>query len=89
MYLEVKKDHSQCLKFMSMIKKLYGDFRDGKLSPSILEIREYENWYIVVVQERVISFFSAICHDIVFIKNDEEGNMIDFPIDLFGTIYEL
>ena len=89
MYLEVKKDHAQCLNFMSMIKKFYGDFRDGKLSPSILEIREYDLCYVVEVQERVISFFSTITHDVVLIKKDDKGKLIDFPIDLFGTIYEL
>lgn len=79
MFVEIKNDHPRAEEFANYVK--------GK-DPDA-EIRVYEISTYINTKVRIINFFSCISHDITTEDRDNEGRLISFPLDLFGTIYEM
>ena len=80
MFAEVKNSHSKYQEFIDYIRS----------HVSNASIRDYESsTYVDTHGVRIINFFSSIFHDAVMTDKDEKGELIQFPLDLFGTIYEL
>lgn len=80
MYIEVKNDHPEYEAFISYVKDRVPD----------AEIRKYEfATYVNTKDVRLINFLSCLRHDLVMNDKDDKGDLISFPIDLFGTIYEM
>ena len=80
MYLEVKNDHSMHEAFINYVKDRV---------PNV-EIRKYNTTtYVDTNGVRLINFLSCLRHDLVMNDKDNKGDLISFPIDLFGTIYEM
>ena len=79
MFLEIKKSHEKAQSFLDYVKKVAPNAR----------IRDYEvSIYIDTEGVRVINFLSSIYHDVVVMEKDQSGELLSFPLELFGTIYE-
>ncbi len=80
MYLEVKNDRPEYETFINYVKSRFPD----------VEIKKYEtSTYVDTKGVRFINFLSCVRHDLVMHDKDDKGDLISFPIGLFGTIYEL
>ena len=80
MYLEVKNNHPMYEAFIGYVKDRVPD----------VEIRKYEvATYVNAKDTRLINFLSCLRHDLIMVDKDEKGDLFSFPIDLFGTIYEM
>ena len=80
MYAEIKKNHERCKEFLNYVLRVCPD--------SI--VNEYEsNIYIDAVGVRIIRFFSSIRHDVVVAEKDKNGELLSFPLEMFGTIWEM
>lgn len=79
MFVEIKNEHPRAGEFVNYVR--------GK-DPDA-EIRVYEISTYINTKARIINFFSCISHDITTEDRDNNGSLISFPLDLFGTIYEM
>ena len=80
MYVELLNEHDRTDEFVQIIQEFFPDAK----------ITRYEvSTYIDTKNERVISYFSCVNHDAVTTLKDNHGGYYEFPLDMFGTIYEL
>lgn len=80
MYVEIVNKHQRAEEFIKLIEEFF---------PAATIARYEVSTYIDTKGERVISYFSCISHDAVLTLKDNYGGHYDFPIDMFGTIYEM
>ena len=80
MYVEIVNKHQRAEEFIKLIEEFFPD--------AIIALYEAST-YIDTKRERVISYFSCINHDAVLTLKDNHGGHYDFPLDMFGTIYEM
>ena len=78
MFVEVRNSHPRAEEFI----KLIAEFYQGA------EIRKLESTTYIETEETIIIFFSCISHDAV-LKLKIDGELLSFPLDMFGTIYEM
>lgn len=79
MFVEVRNSHPRAQEFIKLIQEFY----EGA------EVHAYEfATYVTVEQQQIINFFSSVSHDAV-LKLKIDGELLSFPIDMFGTIYEM
>ena len=79
MFVEIKNEHP-----------MYKDFITYVISKDLnAEVRIYEISTYINTKVRIINFLSCISHDITTADRDSNGRLISFPLDLFGTIYEM
>ena len=80
MSVEIINKHERAEEFIQLIQELF----------PCAKISRYEvSTYIDTNNERVISYFSCIKHDAVTTLKDNHGGYYEFPLDMFGTVYEL
>ena len=79
MFVEVKNSHPRAQEFIKLIEEFYNG----------AEVRPYAvATYVYVVNQQIINFFSSVSHDAV-LKLKIDGELLSFPLDMFGTIYEM
>ena len=81
MYLEIYNNHPQAKTFIKNVKK------HAKQQGRKLEIRVYDSTTYVELERKYIYFFSVISHDVV--HKCLNGRLQSYPIEMFGTIYEM
>lgn len=79
MFVEIRNEHPMYKDFIGYVQSKDPD----------AEIRVYEISTYINTKVRIINFFSCISHDITTEDRDSNGRLISFPLDLFGTIYEM
>lgn len=79
MFLVINKSHEKAQSFLDYVKKVAPDAKIRDYATSI---------YIDTEGVRVINFLSHVFHDVVVMEKDQNGELLSFPIELFGTIYE-
>lgn len=80
MYVEIVNKHPRAEEFIKLIEEFF---------PDAVIARYGMSTYIDTKKERVINFFSCVSHDAVLMLKDNYGGHYDFPLDMFGTIYEM
>ena len=79
MFVEVRNSHPRAQEFIKLIQEFY----EGA------EVHAYEvATYVTVEKHQIINFFSSVSHDAV-LKLKIDGEALSFPLDMFGTIYEM
>ena len=79
MYVEIWNEHNRTEEFIQIIQEFFPNAK----------ITRYEVSTYVEMKDRVISYFSCLKHDVVTTLKDNHGDYYEFPLDMFGTIYEL
>ena len=80
MYLEIKKDHERSKEFLNYVLRVCPE----------ATLREYESViYIDTKGKQIINFLSCVLHDAVVGAKDKQGDLLSFPLEMFGTIYEM
>ena len=79
MFIEVRNAHEKAREFISYVLSVAPD----------ATIRQYELSTYIETSKRIINFLSSVSHDLVMITKGPDGDLLSFPLEMFGTIYEL
>ena len=79
MYIEVKNAHEKAREFIAYVLSVAPD----------ANIKQYELCTYIDTPKRIINFLSSISHDLVMMTKGPDGDLLSFPLEMFGTIYDL
>ena len=80
MFVEIRNEHPMWEEFINYVK--------GKVPDAEIKIYEVST-YVDTKGKRLINFISCVCHEPTMMDRNDKGELISFPLDLFGTIYEM
>ena len=80
MYVEIKKDHERSKEFLNYVLRV---------CPEAVIHEHKTSMYIDTQGVQIINFFSCVLHDAVIADRDNKGELKSFPLEMFGTIYEM
>lgn len=79
MLIELRNAHEKAGEFLAYVLSVAPD----------AYIRQYELSTYIETPERIINFISSVSHDLVMMTKGEDGDLLSFPLEMFGTIYDL